>query len=681
MIGYSITGEDGKPLEQYTKLSESKYQPPTEVIKLFERCQRDYQVAYNLQHRPFEEFDDLSMLQRAKRDQQTFGVYVGAEWLPAQKRWRWKGRKNTARNKMIGLLAHMIAGMLFPQVNAQNMETEEDKETAKVMRILVEEHLRKANYETKFMYMALSALVNPAVFVEVDYVVAYQTIKEQLKGGQVNITQAIDTLMSGLFLNIIPVDEILLADFFTGDIQKQPFIIRVKRIPWDAARKIWGTKDNFKYVEAGKTRVFLTGQEHQTLFDIEWTEADRGYVQHINIQYRDEDLEVDWVGGVFMGNEENVYNTNPFKHRRMSLLEDEWKTIPVYRYAKSGFEPLDPSGRFAYFKSAAAKEYWDDATQNKMHQLLIDGTYLDVIKPLFITGLAKADSTVIAPGAVVGIPSNSDVKPYQLGPNLAAAMQAMRQQEEDLSASTLDPVLQGQTGPKQTAFAVSAAITTAKIMMGMFSFLIADLIRQVGELTVDCLIQHTFQGEIDATVPEALSMKYKMLLSRTKENGKTITNKIVFTDALMGREMTDQDYEKYAWDLWDKAGGKDSNQRIYHVNPYRFARTTFSIWVDPDAITSSAIGINRDQKMQNIQMLTLPFVAPFTDQKAVADEVIEEYGGTDPDRFKMKQPPNPNQMLNQVMGQGAQQSQTPKFPQPGNPVQVGAGSGYVPGNS
>jgi len=41
MIGQLITGEDGKPLEQYSKLSKSKYQPSNEVKKLFARVQRD----------------------------------------------------------------------------------------------------------------------------------------------------------------------------------------------------------------------------------------------------------------------------------------------------------------------------------------------------------------------------------------------------------------------------------------------------------------------------------------------------------------------------------------------------------------------------------------------------------------------------------------------------------------
>ncbi len=473
MIGTSITGADGKPLEGYKSLTQSTWQPNDEVKRLFERVQRDYQNAYSLQHRTFDEFDGHSLLQRARMDQETFSAYVGAEYIPQQKKWRWRGRKNTSRNKLIGILAHMLAGMLFPLVEAQNDQNESDKLTARVMRILVEEHLRKAGYQTKFLYIVLSALVNPAVFVEIDYVIAFQKIKEQLSGG-VKITEVLDEFLSGLALNIVPIDQLLLADFYIGNIQHQPYIVRMDRISYDQARKMYAGKyyvdgvDQFDFVKAGTTRIMMAGQESQTLFDIAWTEADQNSVQTITISYRDEDLEVTFVGGILMGNYSDPYNTNPFSHRRMSLIGDDWKSIPIYKYAKSGFEPIDPSGRFAYFKSGAFKEYWDDATQNKMHQLLVDGTYLDVIKPMFISGLTKVDNMVIAPGATVGTPQGSQVTPFQMGPNLAAAMNALKKQEDDLSESTQDRILNGSPTPGITATANIQAQNQARIFLGVF---------------------------------------------------------------------------------------------------------------------------------------------------------------------------------------------------------------------
>lgn len=639
MIGQSVTDESGKPLEGYTKLSKSNWNPNENVLKLFERVQRDYSTAWRLQHRTFDEFDGLSLLQRTKRDQETFGAFVGAQYIPKEKRWRWKGRKNTARNKLIGILAHMISGMIFPLVHAQNEEDESDKTTAKVMRILVEEHLRKAGYQTKFLYIVLSALVNPAVLVEIDYVIAYQRIKEQLAGG-VKITDVVDSFLSGLAMNIIPIDQLLLGDFFVNNIQQQPFIIRVDRITWDQARKIYAKKyyvdgvDQFDFVEAGKTRIVLTGQEGQTLFDIEWTEADRNAVQIITAYYRDGDLEVTFVGGVFMGNYTDVYNTNSFNHRRMTTVENDWKSMPVYPFAKSGFEPIDPTGRFTYYKSGSFKEYWDDATQNKMHQLLVDGTYLDVIKPMFISGLTKVDSTVIAPGATVGIPLGATPTAYSMGPNLVGAMKAMEVQKDDMSDSTQDKIMNGQVDPNVTATASIQAQNQARVFLGVFGVMMADLITQIGYLTMDCIIQHTTQGELDATIPESLGLKYKTILAKGKEKGKDITNRIVFTDAFMDKDMTPDQIKKYGWKLW-KEGGPD--QTIYHINPYRFARTIYSFYIEPADITDTAMGNTAQRKLRAFQMFANPIVSPYVDMKEVVSEfIIDEYADGDPDRFKAK---------------------------------------------
>jgi hypothetical protein len=633
--------------------------------------QDDYNRSWRLQHRPFDEFDGYSLLQRARLDQQTFGAYVGITQNATNKQWRWKGRKNTARNKVIGILAHIISGMLYPFCYAYNDQDEEDKMTAQVMRILIENHLKKADYEMKFLFMATSALVNPAVFAGVEYIEAIQKIKLKGDDGKWKVEEAVDELLSGINLNIVPIDQILLSDFFTYDLQRQPNIIRVKRIAWDEARKIYAGKyfidgkDQFDFVEKGKTRILLTGQENQTLYDIEWTEADSNYVQEITAYYRPEDLEVTFLGGVYMGsynprNPTEIYNCNPFKHRRMSMIGEKWMTIPIYPFAKAGFEPLDPSGRFAYYKSACFKEFWDDAAQNKMHQLAYDGTYLDVIKPLFMSGVAKVDSTVMVPGATIAMPTGATVTPYSLGPNLASALNMMKVQTDDLSESTQDKIQSGVTTKGVTAYAVSKAEQNARVILGVFGIMIASLIKQIGELFIDDIIAHTTVGEIDATIPEALKMKYKKVVVKGKDAGRDITNKIEFTTDLMGMEKDKAD--DLEWKMFEDAGGLNTDQRNYKVNPYKFARTSYSMFIDPDVIISRSMGTDQMRKERAFNMMLNPAVMPYINmEEAVEEFILKDYSNGDPDKLKAKQPiqqgqPN-NQLLNNIM-QGQEQPVT-----------------------
>ncbi len=680
MIGSLITDpKTGAPLDHNgKKLSVSSYQPPEAVIKLFARCMYDYQVAWRLQHRTFDEFDGLSLLDRARLDQETFAAFVGAEFIPQHKRWRWRGRKNTARNKLIGILAHMLSAMLFPGVRAQNNENEEDKTTARVMRILVEEYLRKAGYKMKFLYMVLSALVNPAVFVEIDYQLAIQTVKQRMMDGTIGVTEAVDTILSGLRMNLIPIDQILLGDFYVNEIQEQPFIVKIKRISYDVARKIYAGKyfidgvDQFNFVEAGKTRIVMAGQESSTLFDIQWTEGDQNMVQVLNFQYRGDDLEVEFVAGVFMGEvgtkPEDIYNMNSFRHRRMSLKGDEWMTIPVYNLAKTGFEPIDPSGRFAYYKSGAFKLYWDDATQNELHRMWIDATKLDTIKPILGTGIMKVDSTVIAPGAYITTPNaEASLTPWSANPNLQAAFQALTKQESDQSDSTQDPMMNGAVNPQATATAVVQAKNQAQVFLGTFGSMLADLITDVGELTMDCIIQHETYGELDATIPEALAIKERVIVVKGKDRGKDVTDRIIFTDAFMGKMYTKEQVNKKEWDLYNQAGGEYSDQRIHMVDPYRFARTVFTFAVDADDIIEHAMGNERQRKDIAFQKFTNPVVAPYVNmENVIEDFIIEEFSDGDPDRYKSKQ--SAQDIMGQIMGQQNTPSAPKQQPLPAGSV-------------
>ena len=655
MIGNVVTNDHGEPLDNNgTKLSRSSYQPPKALMDLFARCQKDYNTAWQLQHRPFDEFDGVSLLERSNLDQKTFAAHVGMEYVPKHKQWRWKGRKNTARNKIIGILAQVIAAILIPTVFATDDQENESRDCAKSMRILVQEHLRRAGYEIKFIYAVLSALVNPAAFVEIEYVEKMQNIKVHLANGEMQVEQAIDELMSGLTMNIVPIDELLLGDFFTFDMQAQPYLVRVRRISYDVARGIYAGKyfdraagdkmvDRFNYVEAGKTRVFLASQEGQMLFDIEWTEADRTMVQEVTFLYRGEDLEVTWVGGVFMGNfneekPEEVFNINPFKHRRMVQVGDAWGSMPVYRYAKAGYEPLDPQMRFAYYKSAAFKEYWDDATLNMASRLLIDGMHLDVLKPILISGISKYDSQVIAPAAVAALPKDATVSPYQLGPNLAAAMQVLERQAKDLEDSTIASVLQGRMQSGVTATNVVEAVNNAKKMLGVFGALIGDLMKNVGELTIDCIIINTTVGEMREELPGSLGMRFQTMLARSRDNGRSVTHKIVMTDRYIGRRITPAQKRAREWELYEQAGGSAKDAvKIWEINPYQFARRKYSCFVDVEQMVLRSTGADRLRKDRALAVLTSPVVAPFTDPEAVVNDfAIEEYGGDDPDRYKRK---------------------------------------------
>ena len=138
---------------------------------------------------------------------------------------------------------------------------------------------------------------------------------------------------------------------------------------------------------------------------------------------------------------------------------------------------------------------------------------------------------------------------------------------------------------------------------------------------------------------------------------------------MIGKKMTPQQKEDYEWKLWNDKGGDD--QDVYHVNPYKFARMSYAMTVDADQIINHAMGNDRQQKILKYQMLTQQFVYPYTDPKAVADDVIEEFSDGDPDRLKAKGDGGANGMMSAITGQGM--GQTPPIPSP-----MGTGVGQPP---
>lgn len=667
-----MNNELPKERGDYEPLFNKKLNAPIEVRKLWEQVRDDYFKSYALQNRPFEEFDMLSLLQRMNLDQQTWGAFVGATYSPNDQQWRWQGRKNTARNKIIGILAHVVSAMLYPFVYAYNEDNKEDELTARVMRILIENHLKKTNYEDKFLYMMCSALVNPAVFAQVEYVEALQKIKYK-KDGKWLTDEVIDEILTGIHLNLVPVDQMLLADFYTPDLQNQPYLIRVRRLSYDEARKIYGGRfyqngqDVFDYVKKGDmTNIVGASRDYQTIYNIDWTLADQEFVQVISYYCKAEDLELEFVGGVLMGNWDDPTNTNPFKSRRLTTnKKGEYCSMPVYPFAKTGFEPIDPNRRFAYYKSAAFKEFWDDASLNRAYQLLQDSSYLGAFPPNMITGVTNIESSIMVPGYTFGAPKDATLTPAFQQRNVPSMQLLLNENKDDMSLSTQDPLQSGVAQPGVTATASLKAEQNARIMMTVFASMISNMIRDIGMLYVDNVLLHTTQGEIDATIPDNIKIKYKTIRLQTKEDGKDINSIIQFDPSMSLPTFTKEKAEDLEWKLFEENGGDTPHTFSYIVDPYKFTRAAFTVYCDPQVIISKSIGTDQLRKERLLNYAINPAIAPYVNLKEVVDKlVIEDLAEGDPDKFKAQQ--DPNAMANAMFG-GSTQAPSPFPPSPQAP--------------
>lgn len=604
----------------------SLYQPSVEIKEFTNKVKQDYNTGYLIMHKEYAEFNDMTILGRMDIDQKAFNSYVEPKSLDPDKGWRKKVVRPITRNKLISIAAQLTANILFPNVFAQNKADEEDKASAQVMRDLIEFNIKNSNYENAFLFGIISALINPAIIMKVEMAEVLQTIKQKHEDGSIGMKGVLDEFFSGLQYNIVPLDEFLITNIYEYDLQKQKAILRKRYIDYTEAEGTYGKHKNFIYVRPGIK--ILYNSETGTFYE-SMDESMPTAIEEVIYYNRREDIEVPFINGIYMG-KENV-DSNLMKHRRISLDKDGNPIlIPVYPFAKSGYEPIDER-RFFYYKSAAFKIAPEQDLIDTMYRMMADGTFLDVFRPLIIAGGGRATSSVIYPGAVTPQPQNAQVTPLQVG-NVTSLYNAMEKIEASMTESTQSNVRAGMAEPgSKTAYEISRMEMNARIQMGLFGKMIGQLVIDIGYLTIDKILQHQTIGLLEETLGEAMKIKYRQFLIPNQiQKGKKITKKIVFTDEYADKQVG----YKEGWKIMKEEGGYDANTRIYKVNPYLFSRMKFLLSIDPDNLMPKNKAFER---AMNLDAYARGAGNPYIDQEAwTRDLLVETIKQGESDKYMVK---------------------------------------------
>ncbi|KKK72800.1 hypothetical protein LCGC14_2900260, partial [marine sediment metagenome] len=314
----------------------SAYQPSRDVKTLTEQIKGDYMIGDEILHRPFEEFNGLSLIDRMNQDQATWLSWNPDQSLNPESDWRFTGIRPMTRNRVISTAAHLTSQLVIPMIHAQNDQDEEDKEAAYVMRDLLEYNIQHSNYEPAFLYGVISALVNPITYFKVSYSYATQEVWDKNKKKTVE-----DDELSGFQFFLIPADEILIGNAYEHDIQKQPFIIHKRYISYDTAKGLYGHHANWDFITPGVNAIY--NDDDGLMYDVD--DDNKILVEEATYYSRRNDTEVPFVNGVYMGNENT--EKNPMTHRTN-------RGKPKYPLASFGAEPVDGMRFFAY-KSLVSK--------------------------------------------------------------------------------------------------------------------------------------------------------------------------------------------------------------------------------------------------------------------------------------------------------------------------------------
>lgn len=603
----------------------SDYQPSDAVKDITAIVKKDFQTANRIITKPYFEFNDKTLVQRMNIDQKSFNSWQDLNDTDPDLAWKSQAVRPITRNKIISIAAHVLSSIIYPTIYAQNENQEEDKDSAAVMRLLVEWVGDNYNYAQTLVYSVIAALVNPAAIIHLEFAEKYRNIKIKDEKGKIITKEILDEIFSGFQFTVVPCDELLISNIYEHNIQKQNFLIWRKILDFDTAKAKYGDNYNFKkYVKPGVQRMY--DEASKTFYDLYDRNLFDTMVEEVIYWNRNEDIKLTFVNNVCL---DKPNEPNPRADHR-------------YPFVKFGYELID-EGKFFYYKSLAFKGWPDQEVINNLYRGVIDGTYLQLKPPVAVYGDEHFESSIVAPGAISVLKNTTKVEKIDVGGNLVAGFNAMQKVEQSMNETSVDPRQSGQaTSGQETAFEISILEKNAQIQGGLFKKMISFGVKDFGELLGSDILQFMTVGDVEEI---AGGLKYKSFLIPGK-GGMDTSKQVNFDSTMSSEPQTEEKKLLNSYQILEEQGGMDSKKEIFKVNPEIFRRRKFLFRVNPDEVTQPSEAIKKALLLEEFDRAVQ---SPLANQEAIfKDLLLGAYEKTknNPDDYINKQPAMPQQGMN-----------------------------------
>lgn len=590
---------------------------------------------------PRVEFNDLSLVTRDQYDAMSFNTYQpnnGDAWEGSpQSAWRSRAIRPVVRNKCMSIAAHATARLIFPKVFAYNEDSEEQQDAARVMEDLMEWSGDVSNYPFTALMRVITALSSPASIGYTEYGEVTRAVKtEKGEDGKWKEERIRDEAYPCFMDTVVPTTQCYIENIFEPDIQKQGWVIWRKVYAYSEAQtKYNGVYDNFKFVRPGVQTIYDdANRQFYYVYDPNMRSEDVEEVMYWN---KNLDLKIIMVNRVMLT---DCDNPNPRKDK-------------LYPFDKFGYEPIN--NRFFYYKSLAFKLQHDADIVNTLYQMVIDGTYLSIFKPMVNTSGEIIASDVIVPGAVTTLSDPSaDLRAINVGSDLNAGLETLSVVEKSINESSQEPLQQGEDSPGgTTAYEISRIEANANTVLGLFLQMIAKHVKDFGKLRLGDILQYM-------TVPDVMQIEdnpelvYKTFFVNGKGGDK---NKKIEFDKELPDEMSNDEYMQMSYDLLQQEHEKD--MEINKVNPTLFRDLQYKVTISPDVLNPRSEELERAFDLETYDRMITAMPLGMFDPEEVGKFLL----GTDP---KTKR--DPDKYI------AKQQAQPIQAPQPGQPTMPQAGN-------
>lgn len=633
------------------KNEKSPYKPTDEEAKIRSMIIRHFTLGWTNLYTPRVEFNDLSTFGRDQTDFLAWNVYQpnNGDPYPGDQinGWRSNAIRPIERNKAISIAAHATARLLFPKIFAYDDQSESQKDAAQVMMDLMEWAAEKSNYAYESLRAVIQALVAPASIVHTEYVESFREVKRRQDDGSYKKEKILDEIMSGFRDTVVPIDQLLIENFFEPDIQKQSWLIWRRVQSYQLLEEKYGHLENFKYVKPGMQVLYA---DPNAGFYYVYDPNMRPYMCEELIYWnRTMDLQVVLVNGVMLTPADNPNPRND-------------KLAP---FAKFGYEFIN--SRCFYFKSLVSKVSHDANIVNTLYPMIIDGTYLNLMPPMINSGGEYIGSDVIVPGVVTTLSSkDAHLDPVKVATDIKSGLDALFKVEESIN-QTSELTIAPEKGGGSTAYEISKREQERNTQLGLFVEMIGSYVKQLGKLRLGDILQYLTIADVTNITDDSELVYKTFLLHNKKSEGKSRHRKIKFDSTLSSEPMSGDAALEESYKTLEAQGGQETEVELYRANPELVRNLQYVIVVSPDVLNPLSEDVERAFKLE---LYDRAIQNPIADQEQVTRDFLfgaNPMSSKDPQKYVKKQgegQPMPNLPGIPPQPQQAPPSQPSLTPQP-----------------
>ena len=547
------------------------YQPTDpEVQKITLYGKQAYDRGHRILMQSWPELNDRSVLDDEQNGKKIWNAYVNDSCDDPFESWKWRGTRSEARKRGVAMHANLTAGFLFAGISAQDEENKEDRAAADFMRGIVEWMSENSNYTSSFIQVTMGMLMNPVTYLGAEFAEVMQKVRRKNDSGY-SIDDVLDEELSGFRAPVYSASEVLITNAYVQNIQRQTCVIKNRYLEYEDARKIYGENPDWGFVHKGNISVF---NESDGLFYDVRDQDNPDVVKETICMWRGEDLEIPFLGGVYMGNENTEYN--PVRHRDL-------KNQPKYPLTPFGYNRI--SENFFYFKSLMNNLQREDAFYDEFSRNLLNRELLDLLAPTVTRGDDdnSVNTSVIFPGAnITSKGKDFDVKPI-LPPRQGNPYAALKDVRDSIEENSISNTQSGQLPEAtQKATAIIQAANSGRTMLKGIGRTLGQSIVEYTRLMVDIAVRNLSTPQIEEITGGTLKERYRQfLLPNRMVKGRAIGKILRFDGTLVGRTMDEKEKNMANARLLEETKGeKDSS--IIAFNPEMAARMKYLFSYDPE---------------------------------------------------------------------------------------------------